>query len=203
MYGPLLSRQKYLYPPQIVAQNLLGQILVHRSSEGLTAGMIVETEAYGGEFDDASHAFMNRRTRRTEAMFALGGMSYVYLIYGMYFCFNVVTGEQGVAEAVLIRSIEPLSGIDLMCVRRKKEIQSKKEKEQLCSGPGKLCQAMGINKSHNSVNLCGNTLYICENPDLRSFRIVARPRINVDYALRAKDYLLRFYIDRHPSVSRV
>jgi DNA-3-methyladenine glycosylase len=180
-----------------LAQKLLGHLLVHRTPEGVTAGMIVETEAYVGAIDKACHAYKNR-SERTEIMYHDGGYAYVYLIYGMHCCFNVVTGPPGEGNAVLIRALEPVFGIDLMERRRKTE-----SLYNLCSGPGKICQALGITRKEYGLDLCdaNSPLY------LRSFRSVPKsknassPRINVAYAEEAKDWPWRFFIKGNPFVS--
>ena len=149
-----------------LAQKLLGHLLVHRTPEGVTAGMIVETEAYVGAIDKACHAYKNR-SERTEIMYHDGGYAYVYLIYGMHCCFNVVTGPPGEGNAVLIRALEPVFGINLMERRRKTE-----SLYNLCSGPGKICQALGITRKEYGLDLCdaNSPLY------LRSFRSVPKSK---------------------------
>lgn len=132
-----------------VARELLGQILVHRLADGRELkGRIVETEAYLGAEDPAAHSFGHRRTPRTESMFGEPGLAYVYFIYGMHFCMNVVTAAIGVPEAVLIRAIEPLVGFP-------------SDDPKLGNGPGKLCRAMGISRAHDGLDLVeGRSLYI-------------------------------------------
>src|SRR3989344_6842175 len=134
-----------------VAKEILGCYLVHESDEGRTVGKIVETEAYL-ENDPASHSFKGK-TRRNEVMFGEGGKAYVYFTYGMYHCFNVVTNKKNKGEAVLIRALEPIDGIEIMKKRRKVE-----EIKNLCSGPGKLVISMGIKKEHNGLDLLNGKL---------------------------------------------
>src|SRR5687767_2045780 len=136
----VLPRSFYEQETITVAKQLLGKVLVHKSFGGVTAGKIVETEAYLEQDDPANHAARGQ-TVRNAAMFGPPGYSYIYLIYGMYSCFNVVTGAEGVGEAVLIRALEPLEGIDVMQQRR-----SIQDVHKLCNGPGKLVIAMGITK---------------------------------------------------------
>ena len=154
-----------------IARELIGCTLVSISGEGTTAGRIVEAEAYLGKADSAAHAFRGRVDGRTEVLYRQGGYAYVFLIYGMYSCFNVSTGPEGVPECVLIRALEPLEGIELMRSRRGRE-----KLTDLCSGPGKLCQAMGISR---------------EQPDDVP-EIAATPRINVEYAAEHKAMPWRF-----------
>ncbi len=185
-----LNRDFYIRDTITVAKELIGKILVHNTDDGIIKGRIVETEAYIGSIDKASHAYNNRRTSRTEIMFGIGGFSYVFLIYGMYNCMNIVTNEIGRGEAVLIRALEPLEGIDLMIERRKTE-----NLKNLCSGPGKLCQAMAIDRSCNGLDLCGDKLYLeSDDKSLEPFDIIATKRINIDYSEEARDFLWRFVV---------
>jgi DNA-3-methyladenine glycosylase len=180
-----------------LAQKLLGHLLVHRTPEGVTAGMIVETEAYVGAIDKACHAYKNR-SERTEIMYHDGGYAYVYLIYGMHCCFNVVTGPPGEGNAVLIRALEPVFGIDLMERRRKTE-----SLYNLCSGPGKVCQALGITRKEYGLDLCdaNSPLYLRSFRGVPKSKIASSPRINVAYAEEAKDWPWRFFIKGNPFVS--
>jgi DNA-3-methyladenine glycosylase len=160
-----------------VAKDLLGKVIFSKSTDGLiTAGIITETEAYAGANDRASHAYQNRRTKRTEVMFHDGGVAYVYLCYGMHHLLNIVTSSKDTPHAVLIRAIHPLIGIDIMQERRK-------GKTPLASGPGLVCQALGIDKSHNGISLISDILWI-ENQNIKvnSKEILTTPRIGVDYA---------------------
>lgn len=173
-----------------VAQRLLGKVLVHNLPEGISMGKIVETEAYLSKEDPACHASRGK-TKRNEAMFGPAGMAYVYLIYGMYYCFNVVTREEGVGEAVLIRALEPLEGIQYMQQRR-----GTSKVLNLTNGPGKLCQALGINKEHNGISLTNSNLTILDSQEKP--RIQSSPRIGIKTGL---DLMLRFYAAENPYVS--
>ncbi|MCS7027341.1 MAG: DNA-3-methyladenine glycosylase [Bacteroidia bacterium] len=160
------------YDTLTLAKELLGKILVSVQDGTVTAGRIIETEAYLHN-DPACHAFMNKKTKRNAAMFMSAGNSYVYLIYGMHYCFNVVSGQEGVGEAVLIRALEPLYGIEIMQKRR-----NTTKIEQLCSGPSKLCQAMGIDMSHNMLSLCSDKLYILD-AEVQNRNIISTTRIGI------------------------
>lgn len=177
---------------------LLGKLLCHETREGLAAGMIVEAEAYCGPEDDAAHSFGGRRTARTEAMFGPPGRAYVFSLYGMHCCFNVVTGPEGCPQAVLIRALEPVEGLALMASRR-----GTADPLQLCSGPGKLCQAMAIGKGQYGLDLFGSELFLAEYRDFSPEEILVSPRVNVDYALGYRDRLWRFFVKNSPFVSRV
>ncbi len=193
-----LLREFYLQDANTVAASLLGKLLVHKSKEGTTSGMIVETEAYLGWCDKGAHSYPNKRTARTSVQFGDGGHAYVYLIYGMYSCFNVVTNKVDVPEAVLIRALEPIEGIELMRARRPKT-----RDERLCSGPGCLCSAMAITRELYGCDLCGNELYILPFSDVKKEDIMVSPRINIDYAKECKDYMWRYFIKDNRYVSKV
>ncbi len=178
-----------------VAKKLLGCYLVSSSSEGRTIGRIVETEAYLGKGDPASHSFKGE-TKRNAPMFGSAGCLYVYFIYGCHFCVNIVTGKKGVGEAVLIRALEPVEGIDLMQKRR-----GISDIKNLCNGPGKLTQAMGITKELNGKKLKKPAVYILSSESLKEYSapkpedITATERIGIS---NGKDYLLRFFIKKRP-----
>jgi DNA-3-methyladenine glycosylase len=161
------------------------------------AGKIVETEAYIGSEDLACHASKGK-TPRTAIMFENGGCAYVYMIYGFYFCLNAVTEAEGSPTAVLIRAMEPLEQISAMRRLRK----NPKRDIDIASGPGKLCMAMGIDRSLNGADLSGKTLWI-EDRKLSVDGIEVSPRVGVDYAGAYKDKPWRFYIRGNPHVSRV
>lgn len=187
-----LDRSFYSHDACYVAENLIGKILVH----GKTSGIIVEAEAYRGPEDKAAHSYAGKRTSRTEIMYHEGGLAYVYLIYGMYHCFNVTASYPGKPEAVLIRALEPLEGIPLMIQRRKIS-----DVRNLCSGPGKLCQAMGITREHYGIDLCGDELYITEG--VKDFRVKTSERVNIDYAEECRKFLWRYFADGNKFVSKV
>lgn len=191
-----LTKSFYIKPVLELAPLLLGKVLVHNTPEGTTKGRIVEVEAYDGTCDKGCHAYPCKKTPRTEVLFEEGGAAYVYLIYGMYCCLNVVADRKDVPCAVLIRALEPLAGQDLMAKRRK--LSSPKS---WCSGPGKLCLAMGISRDHNRMDLCGDELFL-EDDGMIPDTILASKRINIDYAEEAADFLWRFSIKDHPFVSK-
>ena len=196
----ILPESFYLQPDVIgVAKELLGKVIVTRIHGVTTSAMIVETEAYAGEGDQASHAAGGRRTRRTEIMYARGGVAYVYLCYGIHHLFNVVTNEADIPHAVLIRGVEPLDGVDVMLKRR----NLKTLKRQLSAGPGALSAALGLTTKLTGATLAGPEITIED----RGFRIAAKniittTRIGVDYA--GSDALLpyRFYIKENTYVSK-
>jgi DNA-3-methyladenine glycosylase len=170
-----------------IAKELLGKIIVTNFNDTITAGRIVETEAYNGVVDKASHAYGNRRTNRTEIMFGEGGVAYVYLCYGIHHLFNVVTNVKDTPHAVLIRAVEPLVGIDGMLLRTGKA----KLDSTLTKGPGNVSKAFGIYTQHTGLNLSGDQLYIAEDGyRLKPSSIGVSPRIGVDYA--AEDALLPY-----------
>ena len=179
-----------------VAPDLLGLTLVHNTREGITKGKIVEVEAYMGRIDPGAHSFRGKPTKRTQVMFGEWGHAYVYLIYGMYYCMNEVANEVDIPEAVLIRALEPIEGIELMQERR-----NKKRLKERCSGPGKLCSAMGINKDNNGMDMTKDQLYIEAPKNKEIFTIEKSKRINIDYAKEAKDFLWRFTIKDNEFVS--
>jgi len=181
-----------------IAKELLGKLLVTTFDGHLTAGRIAETEAYNGIVDKASHAFGGRRTKRTEIMYAAGGTAYVYLCYGIHHLFNVVTNIRDTPHAILIRAVEPVTGIPVMLQRMKKE----KLDYSIGRGPGNVSKALGISVIHTSQSLLNDAIYIAgDGVKLRSSQIAATPRIGVDYA--AEDALLpyRFFIKDNPYVS--
>ena len=170
-------------------RGLLGKGLYHVLPDGqLVGGVITETEAYLGAEDPACHTFGYRRTSRTETMYAQGGLAYVYFIYGMYNCFNVVSRPQGEPEAALVRAIWPTEGIEYM--RRLRP--HAKRIEHLADGPGKLCMAMGIDRHCDGLDLTGARLFIGEGLQVDETEIEDSPRIGIDYAGDAAQWPLRF-----------
>lgn len=182
-----------------VARELIGKVLVTTIDGKYTAGMIVETEAYAGEADKASHAAGGRRTNRTEVMYSKGGVAYVYLCYGIHHLFNVVTNVADVPHAVLIRGLEPLDGVDTMLYRRRKE----QLQPLLTAGPGVLSQAMGINTRHTGLSLQGPEIYIEDRGiALKEADIVVATRVGVAYALDDAYRPYRYSLKGNRYVSR-
>ncbi len=198
-----LSFEFYDHPTLEVAKNLLGKILVLNRNNTILKARIVETEAYTGEFDKGSHTYNNRYTDRTKIMYERAGHIYVYMIYGMYFMLNVVTGKIGKGEAVLIRAVEPVENLDGFSINRygKKYSQlSSYQKKNITNGPGKLCKAYNITKSDNAMDLLSDEMYIEDN-GYEEFEITTTTRIGIDYAEEATEFMYRFYITDNPYVS--
>lgn len=188
-----IGKDFYMRDALTVARELPGKFLVSVTPDGVCSGRIVETEAYMGPDDKAAHSCRGK-TPRTEVLFGDGGRAYVYLIYGMYCCLNISTNVQDMPECVLIRALLPLEGTELMMKRRKTD-----KLTSLCSGPGKLCAALGIGRENNGEDLCGERLYLLDDgfvPDLKTAK-----RVNIDYAGEAADYEWRFYVDGSKFVS--
>ncbi len=182
-----------------ISRELLGKVLVTNVNGQRTAAMIVETEAYAGENDRASHAYNGRSTSRTEIMYRAGGVSYVYLIYGLHVLFNVVTNKAGIPDAVLIRAVQPLEGLDIMLARRKMS----SIKPTLSNGPGKLTRALGIDLSFYGLPLTGDTIWIEDRGlHIPAQRIASGPRIGVAYAGTDASRPWRFWIRDNPFVSK-
>ncbi len=175
---PPLPHAFYDRPSVEVARDLLGKMLWRRTEAGLTAGIIVETEAYDGAHDPASHAWRGQ-TRRNAVMFGPPGYAYVYFTYGMHYCLNAVMGPSGQASAVLLRAVQPIVGLDLMRERRGAHIPDR----DLARGPGRLCQALGITTADNGTDLAGDALWISETADAPDLLIVATPRIGITRAV--------------------
>ncbi|RED97019.1 DNA-3-methyladenine glycosylase [Marinoscillum furvescens] len=179
-----------------IARELLGKYVFTNINGFLTGGKIVETEAYCGRNDRACHAF-EKRTPRTEVMYQAGGIAYVYLCYGIHHLFNIVTNDEGLADAVLIRALEPVVGVDEMFKRRGPKVSAKK----LTAGPGTLSQALAIHTGLSGTALDGDSLWVARAAEPERFSVVATTRVGVDYA--GADALLpwRFLIADHPYVS--
>ena len=190
-----LTREFYLRSALEVSRDLIGKRLVHVTRSGITKGIIVETEAYLGKIDPAAHSYKAPPTGRTAIQYGPGGYAYIYTIYGLHCCMNVVTNRPQIPEAVLIRALEPADGIPLMESRRNTE-----NLLALCSGPGKLAQAMGITKAEYGADLLGDALYI-EDAGIVPPEIDATPRINIDYAGDAAAYPWRFVWKNSPFLS--
>lgn len=181
-----------------IARELLGKLLVTRFNGVQTTGRIVEVEAYNGVVDKASHSYGGRRTKRTEVMYGRGGLAYVYLIYGIHHLFNVVTNVEDTPHAILVRGIEPVEGIDTMLHRMKKE----RADYTVGRGPGNVSKALGIRTSHTGLSLLGDTIFIAsDGVKISPSRIVATPRIGVDYAEEDALLAYRFYVKDSPYVS--
>jgi len=181
-----------------VARELLGKLLVVPAPDGSrVSGVIVETEAYRGPEDRASHAFGGRRTKRTETMYGIGGTAYVYFVYGMYYQFNVVSNIGDTPHAILIRGIEPFEGIDWMRERRVGQPDL-----NLTNGPGKLCIAMGIDRDLDRADLLGDKVWVETRKPLSPRAIARGPRIGIDYAEEWVAKPWRFWVKGNPFVSR-
>ncbi|MCW3078786.1 DNA-3-methyladenine glycosylase [Segetibacter sp.] len=181
-----------------ITKELLGKILVTNFEDKLTAGRIVEAEAYNGPFDKAAHSYNNRRTARTEVMFSQGGVAYIYLCYGIHQMFNIVTNVKDVPNAILIRALEPLAGINVMLERTNKATHT----FDLTRGPGNVAKALGLHTSQSGMTLQSDPLYIADDGYLYpDDDIIATSRIGVDYA--AEDALLpyRFVVKGNKYVS--
>ena len=194
-----LARTFYTHPDVVaVARRLLGRLLVVPARGGRrVSGLIVETEAYRGPEDRASHAYGGRRTARTETMYSRGGAAYVYFVYGMYHQFNVVTNVADVPHAVLVRALEPVEGLAVM--RRRRGGGSDRT---LTSGPGKLCIALGIDRRLDRADLLGDRIWLEPGRRVRPSAIASGPRIGIDYAEEWVGRSWRFWLRDSPFVSR-
>jgi DNA-3-methyladenine glycosylase len=182
-----------------IARNLLGKILVTQIDNKYTSGRIVETEAYAGVGDRASHAYGGRRTNRTEIMYARAGHAYIYLCYGIHHLFNVVTGAEDTPHAILIRALEPMDGIEWMLKRTGK----KKPDSSLTRGPGNVSKAMGLLTRHSGLSLLNGPVFIGEDSlTMKEKVIISTPRIGVAYAMEDAKLPYRFYIVGNPYVSK-
>lgn len=198
---PRLSADFYLREDTVqIAKDLLGKVLVTTFNNQRTAGRIVETEAYKAPEDKACHAYLNRNTKRTKTMFLPGGVAYIYLCYGIHHLFNVVTGPEGAAHAVLVRGLEPMEGQDIMLERRKLD----RIKPQLTAGPGVMSMAMGIHKRYDAISLTDaeGPIWIEDAPNLAADDIQAGPRIRIDYAEECAAWPWRFFQKDSRWVSR-
>ncbi len=194
-----LPRKFYTREVKTVAKDLLGKILVRKDGSSILAGRIVEVEAYDGNVDEAAHTFIGK-TKRNEIMFNEGGYFYVYFTYGAHFCCNVVTGKKNHGTAVLIRAVEPIKGINKMIKNRfGRKLLNEKERFNLTSGPGKVCQAMGINRSHYGIDLTMDKIFIIDAPKLKRNMMVVTKRVGIKKSVNLP---WRFYIKENPYVSR-
>lgn len=195
----VLDRSFYDRPDVIkIARDLLGKIIVTNFDGQFTAGRIVETEAYNGAVDKASHAYGNRRTARTEVMFGEPGTAYVYLCYGIHHLFNVVTNKEGIPHAVLVRALEPVHGIDIMLDRTRKQVLD----NTLTRGPGNVSKALGIFTSHTGLDLMQSDVRIVQDQfKVKKSAIGITTRIGVDYAGPDAFLPYRFIVSGNPYVS--
>lgn len=192
--GRILPRSFYDRETELVARDMLGTILECETNEGRASGIIVETEAYLGEHDQACHAVVGR-TARTNTLYGHPGISYVYFIYGMYWCFNAVTRGEGLPSAVLVRAIEPLDGISFMRERRPR-VRSEPE---LTNGPGKLCMALGIVGSMSGKSLQRKPIVVREGEHIPDSGVAVTTRIGIT---RSADWPLRWTVRGNPFVSK-
>jgi DNA-3-methyladenine glycosylase len=203
---PRLPIEFYLRTDVVqVARDLLGKVLVTQLEGKLTAGIITETEAYRAPDDRACHAWNNRRTARTEVMFQRGGRAYIYLCYGIHHLFNVVTGPEDDAQAVLIRALEPLEGIEWMLERRKMQLRKPADLSRLTTGPGALSQALGLHKDYSGLDFYEeDTPFWIEDSEVSppAEAIAAGPRIGVEYAGECAAWEWRFWLRDSPFVKK-
>lgn len=195
-----LENEYYLGDTLSIAKDLIGKYLVIKKEDSVIALRILETEAYIGKTDKACHAYNGKSTERTKTLYMKGGTSYIYFIYGMYYCMNVVTEKEGEAAAVLIRGGEVVKGIEeASLLRYGKEFSelTNYQVKNFSNGPGKLCKAMGINKSLNQTSLLSDNFFIASHIagiENKSYDIQLGKRINIDYAEEARDFLWRFFV---------
>jgi len=192
-----LPRDFYLQNTKTLAQKLLGKKLVRIYKNKRISGIITETEAYLGLKDKACHSYGGKRTDRVIPLYMPGGFSYVYFIYGMHYCFNVVARPEGIPEAVLIRALEPTEGIEHMMKWR-----STTDLKKLTTGPAKLCEALLIDKKLNAKDLLDDEIFIEDFKSVSSSNIVKSKRINIAYAEEAADWPLRYYIKNNLYISK-
>lgn len=201
------TREHYLRDTLTVARDLLGKYLVRTWNGHLLVGRISETEAYIAAGDKACHAYNYKRTPRTETMFAVGGTAYIYLIYGMHSCLNLVTEPEGEPCAVLIRGIQPRHNLDMIAYNRfgcKADEMTPYQRKHFLDGPGKVCQALALTTAQNGISLLNDDLFVCDSlcdlglppfpDDETPLDIKSGKRIGVDYAQECADYLWRFYL---------
>lgn len=202
-----LTRDFFMGNTVNIAQNLLGMYLVRRIHGESLVCRILETEAYVGRIDKACHAYQYHRTPRTEVMFGEPGHAYIYLIYGMHHCLNFVTEPAGEPSAVLLRNVEPIAGVSTISQLRfaclPTELSNYQQKNFM-NGPGKLCKGLSLTTEENTMDLTGDTLFICTSPSDAGIhkispplyrKIYSGPRIGIDYAEEAREFPWRFWID--------
>jgi DNA-3-methyladenine glycosylase len=184
----------FVRPTEQVAAELLGMMVVSTVGGEVTEGRIVETEAYLGYDDPASHGYRHRRNARNQALFGPPGLWYVYLSYGMHWCANLVCQRRGLASAVLLRALEPVDGLEVMR-RRRRGVETR----ELCSGPGKLCQALGIDRSLDGSRMARSSVIVRPPTEREMLHVAVTPRIGIT---KAADWPLRFYVAGSPWISR-
>ena len=193
-----LKKSFYRREVIVVARDLLGKVLVKSNGKEILAGKIVEVESYHGDIDAAAHSY-GGVTKRNEIMFEAGGYLYVYFTYGAHHCCNVVTGKKGQGTAVLIRAIEPIIGLNRMIKNRfERKLKNEKEIFNLTSGPGKVCQAFRLDRSHSGTDLTGEKIFILDGEKIKSRDIGISKRIGIT---RSLDLLWRFFIKDNPYLS--
>ncbi|MCU1288034.1 MAG: DNA-3-methyladenine glycosylase [Acidobacteria bacterium] len=194
-----LKREFFLREDTLqIARDLLGKLLVVPTARGeRVSGMIVETEAYLGAIDKAAHSYGNRRTKRTETMFSIGGTAYIFFIYGMYYQFNIVVGAIDTPHAILIRAVEPVENIDIM--RERRGVMPDKN---LTSGPGKLCLAFGIDKGFDKEDLLGDKVWLEDYKNFSVDETTSGKRIGIDYAEEFAAKPWRFWLKNNLYVSK-
>ncbi len=194
-----LLKDFYARDTLVVAQEMLGKRLVRLLPDGTRlSGRIVETEAYLGHEDPAAHTFGGRRTPRVEPMYGEPGLSYIYFIYGVYFCFNVSTFAAGIPEAVLVRALEPVEGVDQMLKRTRPGTP----RELLANGPGKLCIALQLGRAQNALDMTTSTeLWIEEDGAIRDIDVAEGPRVGIGNEHDAVHWPIRYGVRAHPSLS--
>ncbi len=190
-----LTRDFFNRKTEIVAKDLLGRYLIRKTNKGDMIGKIIETEAYIGPNDKACHCYNYKKTEKTKIMYMKPGTIYIYYIYGVYFCLNVITEEQGMPCAVFIRQLYPVKGIDLM--KENRNVKIGKNYKNLTDGPSKLCMALDITKkAFNSKDSCSpdSNLFFTQGEKVDEINIKKNKRIGIDYAEEDKDLLLRFIL---------
>ena len=191
-----LTREFFNRDTELVAKELLGKRLVRKSKEGVIVGKVMEVEAYLGINDKACHSYDSKMTERTKVMYMEPGTFYVYFVYGMYYCLNVITEPKGIPCAILIRQLYPVAGIEWM--QKNRNIKIGKNFKNLCDGPGKLCMAMNITKEKfNGSDSCAinSKMYFTEGEEIKNDKITLNKRIGIDYAEEDKDRLLRYTLN--------
>ena len=201
----ILPRDFYDRDTVTVARELLGKYLVRNYQGELLVCRLTETEAYIGRCDKACHAYNYRRTERTSTLFLAPGHAYLYLIYGMHHCLNLVTEPEGEPAAVLIRGAEAVSGVDTIWRLRFGDAAiTPYRSKNFLNGPGKICKGLSLSREENGMDLTGNTLFLCDSPadlglpcpSLPRERILCTPRIGIDYAEEARDFPWRFLLEK-------